>query len=158
LSATIESVKVPYLLLGGLFVLVAVFFWVSKLPRITNEEHVEAGLGALKYPQLILGMSAIFVYVGVEVTIGSNLPEYLKETQGLVSSQVSKYVSLFWGSMMVGRWTASVGNFGLSDSLKKLLCGFCNSIVCQFYYEWRCERSLSVWFLRDSDDSFVFYG
>jgi FHS family L-fucose permease-like MFS transporter len=49
------------------------------------------------------------------------LPEYLKETQGLVSSQVSKYVSLFWGSMMVGRWTASVGNFGLSDSLKKLL-------------------------------------
>jgi FHS family L-fucose permease-like MFS transporter len=121
LSATIESVKVPYLLLGGLFVLVAVFFWVSKLPRITNDEHVEAGLGALKYPQLILGMSAIFVYVGVEVTIGSNLPEYLKETQGLVSSQVSKYVSLFWGSMMVGRWTASVGNFGLSDSLKKLL-------------------------------------
>lgn len=121
LSATIESVKVPYLLLGVLFVLVAIFFWISKLPRITNEETVETGFGALKYPQLVLGMTAIFVYVGVEVTIGSNLPEYLKETQGLVSSQVSKYVSLFWGSMMVGRWTASVGNFNLSEMAKKIL-------------------------------------
>jgi MFS transporter, FHS family, L-fucose permease len=121
LSATIESVKVPYLLLGVLFVLVAIFFWVSKLPRITNDETVETGFGALKYPQLVLGMTAIFVYVGVEVTIGSNLPEYLKETQGLVSSQVSKYVSLFWGSMMVGRWTASVGNFSLSETTKKIL-------------------------------------
>lgn len=120
-SATIESVKVPYLVLGALFVLVAIFFWVSKLPRITNDEHVEAGFAALKYPQLVLGMSAIFIYVGVEVTIGSNLPEYLKETQGLVSSQVSKYVSMFWGSMMIGRWTASVGNFGLSDNMKKIL-------------------------------------
>lgn len=120
-NATIESVKAPYLVLGALFVLVALFFWVSKLPRITNDEHVEAGFGVLKYPQLILGMSAIFIYVGVEVTIGSNLPEYLKETQGLVSSQVSKYVSMFWGSMMIGRWTASVGNFGFSENVKKIL-------------------------------------
>lgn len=120
-NATIESVKVPYLVLGGLFVLVALFFWISRLPRITNDEHVEAGFGVLKYPQLVLGMSAIFIYVGVEVTIGSNLPEYLKETQGLVSSQVSKYVSMFWGSMMIGRWTASVGNFGLSDTMKKIM-------------------------------------
>lgn len=120
-SATIESVKVPYLFLGALFILVALFFWVSKLPRITNNEKVEAGLGALKYPQLVLGMAAIFVYVGVEVTIGSNLPEYLKETQGLVSSQVAKYVSLFWGSMMIGRWTASISNFNPTESLKKIL-------------------------------------
>jgi FHS family L-fucose permease-like MFS transporter len=119
--ATIESVKGPYLILGVLFVLVALFFWVSKLPKITNNEEVEAGFGVLKYPQLILGMSAIFVYVGVEVTVGSNLPEYLKETEGLASSQVSKYVAMFWGSMMIGRWTAAVGNFGLSETTKKIM-------------------------------------
>ncbi|ADQ18205.1 MFS transporter [Leadbetterella byssophila] len=120
-NATIESVKFPYLVLGVLFILLALFFWVSKLPRITNDEEVEAGVGVLKFPQVILGMSAIFVYVGVEVTVGSNLPEYLKETQGLVSSQVSKYVAMFWGSMMVGRWTAAVGNFGLSEKMKKIM-------------------------------------
>ena len=119
--ATIESVKGPYLILGVLFVLVALFFWLSKLPKITNTEDVEAGFGVLRYPQLVLGMSAIFVYVGVEVTVGSNLPEYLKETEGLVSSQVSKYVAMFWGSMMIGRWTAAVGNFGLSETTKKIM-------------------------------------
>ncbi|MDI9865348.1 MFS transporter [Flectobacillus longus] len=120
-NASIDSVKAPYLILGVVFALFAVFFKLSKLPRITNDEDVEIGTGALKYPQLLLGMSAIFVYVGVEVTIGSNLGEYLKVTENLESSQISKYVSLFWGSMMVGRWTASIGNFNLSESTKQIL-------------------------------------
>ncbi len=120
-SATVESVKVPYLILGGLFLALAGFFKLSKLPRITNDEKVEAGLGALKYPQLVLGMTAIFVYVGVEVTIGSNLGEYLKKVENLEASQVSKYVSLFWGSMMIGRWTASIANFNPSPVLKRVL-------------------------------------
>lgn len=176
-NASIEDVKVPYLILGVLFALMALFFWVSKLPRIKNDEDVQVsniviGLplaflvlcvgvavafsieiaitftfilmtvlmigymiyslagksgavqnagSVLSYPQAVLGMTAIFVYVGVEVTIGSNLGEYLKETQNLDSSQISKFVSLFWGSMMIGRWTASIGNFNPSESMKKLL-------------------------------------
>ncbi|NBB30092.1 MFS transporter [Cellulophaga sp. BC115SP] len=120
-NASIDSVKAPYLILGVVFALFAVFFKLSKLPRITNDEDVEIGTGALKYPQLLLGMSAIFVYVGVEVTIGSNLGEYLKVTENLESSQIAKYVSLFWGSMMVGRWTASIGNFNFSQSTQTIL-------------------------------------
>ena len=120
-NASIDSVKAPYLILGVVFALFAVFFKLSKLPRITNDEDVEIGTGALKYPQLLLGMSAIFVYVGVEVTIGSNLGEYLKVTENLESSQIAKYVSLFWGSMMVGRWTASIGNFNFSPSTQTIL-------------------------------------
>ncbi|RYF74418.1 MAG: MFS transporter [Cytophagaceae bacterium] len=120
-NATIESVKVPYLILGALFLALAGFFKLSKLPHITNDEEVEVGTGVLKYPQLVLGMTAIFVYVGVEVTIGSNLGEYLKQTENLDASQVSKYVSLFWGSMMIGRWTASIANFNPSAALKRIL-------------------------------------
>ncbi|MBO0950640.1 MFS transporter [Fibrella forsythiae] len=120
-NATIESVKVPYLILGALFLALAGFFKLSKLPHITNDEEVEVGTGVLKYPQLVLGMTAIFVYVGVEVTIGSNLGEYLKQTEKLDASQVSKYVSLFWGSMMIGRWTASIANFNPSAALKRIL-------------------------------------
>jgi len=176
-NASIEDVKIPYLCLGVLFALMALYFWRSKLPRIKNDEDVQVsnvviGLplaflvlcvgvalafsietaiiftfilvvilmvgylifsvvtksGAIKnaksvlsYPQAILGMTAIFVYVGVEVTIGSNLGEYLKETEKLDSSEISKYISLFWGSMMIGRWTASISNFNPSASLKKIL-------------------------------------
>jgi FHS family L-fucose permease-like MFS transporter len=120
-NASIDSVKAPYLILGAVFALFALFFKMSKLPRITNEEEVEIGTGALKYPQLVWGMTAIFVYVGVEVTVGSNLGEYLKVTENLDSSQIAKYVSLFWGSMMVGRWTASIGNFEMKQSTKQIL-------------------------------------
>ena len=55
LSATIESVKVPYLLLGGLFVLVAVFFWISKLPRITNDEHAGSWIGCVEISTVDIG-------------------------------------------------------------------------------------------------------
>ncbi|WP_148289322.1 MFS transporter [Fibrella aestuarina] len=120
-SATVESVKVPYLVLGALFLALAAFFKLSKLPHITNDEKVEVGTGVLKFPQLILGMTAIFVYVGVEVTIGSNLGEYLKKVENLEASQVSKYVSLFWGSMMIGRWTGSISNFNPSPAMKRIL-------------------------------------
>nr|HPH22198.1 MFS transporter [Haliscomenobacter sp.] len=58
---------------------------------------------------------------GAEVTIGSNLGEYLKITQNLDSSQISEYISLFWGSMMMGRWTASLSNFKFKPGIKFLL-------------------------------------
>jgi MFS transporter, FHS family, L-fucose permease len=120
-QASIESIKVPYLGLGILFLIVAAIFHFSKLPRITNEEKVEIGTGVLKYPQLVMGMAAIFLYVGVEVTIGSNLGEYLSKTEKLDSSAISQYVSLFWGSMMMGRWVGALPNFEMSKTIKNIM-------------------------------------
>lgn len=120
-NATIDSVKVPYLIVGAAFILVAIFFKFSKLPAITNDEKMEKGFGALKFPQLQLGMLAIFVYVGVEVSVASNIGEYLKRTENLDSSHISHYVSLFWASMMMGRWTAGTSALNPSQNLKKLL-------------------------------------
>ena len=84
------------------------------------------GWGAMKYQQLIYGMIGIFVYVGVEVTIDNNFgallktPGYLTEL-GLDESKISKYVSLYWGSLMIGRWTGAVSVFNLKGTLKKLM-------------------------------------
>lgn len=90
------------------------------------------GWGAMKYPQLVLGMLAIFTYVGVEVTIGSNLGELLKkgiENSGLNAlglpvlndSELGSYISLYWGGLMIGRWVGSVTVFNPSKGLKKAL-------------------------------------
>ena len=57
----------------------------------------------------------------MEVTIGSNLGEYLKQTEKLDASEISKYISLFWGSMMIGRWTASINIFSPPKYLKNIL-------------------------------------
>lgn len=81
------------------------------------------GWGAMKYPQLVLGMLAIFVYVGVEVAIGSNLGELMKQKDfgGYQASQVAPFISLFWGSLMIGRWTGAINAFDVKGVTKQLL-------------------------------------
>ncbi len=81
------------------------------------------GWGAMQYPQLVLGMIAIFVYVGVEVTIDNNFGAFLKRTEfgGYDEKHNSHLIALYWGSLMIGRWTAAVSVFNLSKATKKLM-------------------------------------
>jgi MFS transporter, FHS family, L-fucose permease len=96
--------------LGGIF-----FSYISAKKQAD-------GWGAMQYPQLVLGMLAIFVYVGVEVAIGSNLGELLKlkEFGGLQSSDIAPYVSMYWGSLMIGRWAGAISVFKLNKSQKSI--------------------------------------
>jgi FHS family L-fucose permease-like MFS transporter len=126
---SLESVKVPYLILGAAFLLVAVMFKFSSIPdRIENTADNKSQSpaapdrgSAWKYPQLILGMLAIFVYVGVEVSTASNLPEFMKQKVGTATDSIAPFVSLFWASLMIGRWTSSVGAFPMNKSTKSIL-------------------------------------
>lgn len=128
-EASIESVKVPYLLLGAAFLLVAILFKLSSIPnRIPAINDDEENLinkpikkSAIKYPQLVLGMIAIFVYVGVEVSTASNLPEFMKQKLGTPTENIAPFVSLFWASLMIGRWTSSVGAFNIHGPFKNIL-------------------------------------
>ena len=128
-TASIESVKIPYLILGGAFALVALLLKFSSLQQRTevsteNTEDATPGehrISALKYPQLVLGMFAIFVYVGVEVSTASNLPAYMEKSVGFSTKDVSPYVSLYWASLMIGRWTGAVEAFDISGGFKKIL-------------------------------------
>ena len=130
--ASIESVKIPYLILGAAFLLVAVFIKFSSVPNKIDLEHVAetetvAGskvlhkTSALQYPQLIMGMIGIFVYVGVEVSTASNLPAYMESHLGVPTEKIAPYISLYWASLMIGRWTGAVGAFDVSMGLKKIL-------------------------------------
>jgi len=76
----------------------------------------------MQYPQLVLGMLAIFTYVGVEVAIGSNLGELLKQPSfgGYQSSQITPFISMYWGSLMIGRWAGAVHAFNLKNTVKTI--------------------------------------
>lgn len=102
----------------GLVVVVGGLTTSYRLSRKKKE-----GWGAMQYPQLVLGMLAIFVYVGVEVAVGSNLGELLRQPDfgGLTSSQIAPYVAMYWGSLMMGRWASAVHVFDLSEKTKKVL-------------------------------------
>ncbi len=183
-DAPISSINILYIILAGVFLLVAILFAIKKMPRVTSDEEPETssrltralliitcsllaviavgfilpddygnqgtlallvvalsivvitlllsnvsaqkngnGWGAMKYPQLTLGMLAIFVYVGVEVTIQSNLGALLKTPAfgGYDESQISHFISLYWGSLMIGRWMGAVTVFKTSKTMRLIL-------------------------------------
>ena len=128
-----ENTKVAdlenYRLILTIACLISVFGLIFKANSSASKNS--QGWGALKYPQLAWGMLGIFTYVGVEVTIQSNLGELLKVDVGeginaiglavLDEAQSAKYIALYWGGLMIGRWTGSIGAFDISNSLKKIL-------------------------------------
>jgi len=109
-----EAVQIPYVGLAiALFVLAGVFSFI-KLPNIGDLETVKesnkikiAGKESVfDFPYLLLGAVAIFMYVGAEVTIASFMISFLGEENiaGLDSESASKYLSFYWGGLMIGRF------------------------------------------------------
>lgn len=124
----LKMVKTPFIVLGIAFILVAIFMLFSKIedPAKEEEKEIEEGssnFSIFKYPQLYLGMLAIFIYVGVEVSIISNLPALLhtKEFGGVLEHNIAPFVSLYWGSLMIGRWNGSMNVFNISKKSAFLL-------------------------------------
>ncbi len=108
-----------YWLVGALLVVVVGLLFANQKAQKENA----AGWGAMKYPQLVLGMLAIFTYVGVEVAIGSNLGGLLKtpEFGSLQASDIGPYISMYWGSLMIGRWAGAISAFNFKNKTKKIL-------------------------------------
>jgi MFS transporter, FHS family, L-fucose permease len=123
-TTTFDSIQLENLeqyrmnwLLGALAVVVG-----GILFSYFSAQKKAEGWGAMQYPQLVLGMLAIFTYVGVEVAIGSNLGELLKlpEFGGMQSSDIGPYISMYWGSLMIGRWAGAISVFNLKGTNKML--------------------------------------
>jgi FHS family L-fucose permease-like MFS transporter len=121
----LKAVQIPYLVLGAAFVLAAVMFKFSSVPdkieTVKSPNENSSLLSILKYPQLSLGMLAIFLYVGVEVSTASNLPEFMKQKLGTNEDAIAPFVSLFWASLMIGRWTSASASLNISESAKTKL-------------------------------------
>ncbi len=121
------SVIKPYVFLGVTLALLAVLIGSFKLPTIESAQHhigEKVADSIWRHPNLIFGAIAIFVYVGGEVSIGSSIANYLAldNIGSLVSTSAfpdaahryqealrlaAKYISLYWGGAMVGRFIGS---------------------------------------------------
>lgn len=117
-SLSLEDIKLPFIILGLAFIVVAIFMNFSKIENPAKQEEtvikqVKEKFNILDYPQLYLGMLAIFIYVGTEVTIISNLPALLKTAEfgSILEDAISPFIALYWGSLMIGRWNGGVNVF-----------------------------------------------
>ena len=123
--ANIDQVQIPYLILGAAFVAMSIFLKFSSLPDKIIDDIIESPRqtksNTLQIPQVWMGMIAIFLYVGVEVATASNLPELMKQELNMPTSQMASYVSLYWASLMIGRWTSAVDAFTSNIQTRKWL-------------------------------------
>ena len=115
-----DALRIPYLGLAVLFLLLALAVKAFPLPKIIQGESVEKKAVALKHRHLVLGMVAIFMYVGGEVTIGSLLVNFfgLPEIGGLDETQASTFLSFFWGGTMIGRFLGAISLSSLHNIKK----------------------------------------
>jgi MFS transporter, FHS family, L-fucose permease len=129
-----SAVQGPFLVLAAVLVGLAVVFALFKLPKILEGDEHRTGSyrRAIRYPHLMLGAIAIFVYVGAEVAIGSYLVNYflaldietltanygwLAGTAEFLSGTsladmtparlAGTFVFFYWGGAMVGRFVGA---------------------------------------------------
>jgi FHS family L-fucose permease-like MFS transporter len=116
-----ESAKIPYLIFCTIFVIMAVVFMCIRLPHI-GEGKAEQGIGALRYPHVVLGVLAILMYVGGEVSVGSAIINFLgqPDVASMTAVEASKYVALFWGGMLIGRFMGAVELSEMQKAKKQL--------------------------------------
>jgi len=116
-----QGVQLPYLIFAGIFLLLALIIWFTDLPRMEGTEEIEKGAGALKYRHLVLGIIAIFMYVGGEVSIGSVLINYMNESVGMPEMTAKSFLAFYWGGAMIGRFLGAISLSNMAAGMRKSL-------------------------------------
>ena len=107
-----DRVPMPFIVMGVFVILVALALMMIKLPAIQTEKSTGEKKSIWKYPHVVLGAFAIFVYVGAEVGNAGLLVNYLRTSTGISSEMASTYAAIYWGGAMIGRF---FGSFMFSD-------------------------------------------
>ena len=113
-----STVQGPYIGIAIVLFAIAIIFMFAKLPFIQTSTYKKGAGSAWSYRHLVLGALAIFLYVGGEVSIGSFLINFFAQPDiaGLTHSEGAKYMALYWGGAMIGRFFGAVA---LSDIKKQ---------------------------------------
>jgi MFS transporter, FHS family, L-fucose permease len=130
--------------IAGLIILIAVVIWmgrrvISASAPAAPEETARKGVGAIlreatSSSWALFGGLAIFLYVGAEVAIGTQMAFFLNSDRiwDVPLEDAAKYVSLYWGGAMVGRL---VGSGLLTQfSAPKLLAVFTGAAAAMCFY------------------------
>lgn len=143
------AVQVPYLLLAGVLLLIAVVFYFLKLPTIAEVEDPDAARSTSdtvwRHKPLVFGVIAIFLYVGAEVSIGGFLVNYLTmpEIGGINEEAAGRMVSYYWGAAMIGRFVGAAAMRYIQPTTMLAVNGlFAIALIC---LTMMTQGQLAVW-------------
>lgn len=115
-----QTVQMPFIIMGIIVVLVAIAIFLTKLPEVGGGS-VEQRKSVWNHPHVLLGALGIFFYVGAEVGTGGLILNYLKTTMTMDPEVAGKYVAIYWGGAMVGRFFGSIMLSNMTDQIRKYL-------------------------------------
>ncbi|GIV29697.1 MAG: hypothetical protein KatS3mg028_0763 [Bacteroidia bacterium] len=126
-TANLSDLKYPYLVLGFLFLIIALLFFRTGSPfkeETINSEDISYFnniKAIISQKQVWMAMLAIFLYVGVEVSTAANFAEFAKHKANINTGQIAPYISLYWASLMIGRWASAADIFASKQTTKTAL-------------------------------------
>jgi FHS family L-fucose permease-like MFS transporter len=149
----IAGIQLPYMAITVILFFVAIIFSKIQLPTLNHYSHEKQESGNFKQylttmkenPRLMLGMLAIFCYVGAEVSIGSYMVSWLKEENvaNLSEEAAGHYVAYYWGGAMVGRF---LGSSLMAKFSPSLILRFCSAVpVVLILLATNVTGSISMW-------------
>ena len=111
-AESLRNIDTSFLLIAVLIGFLALFVWSfrRRFEVAPPPAHAQDSVaGALQSPWALFGAAAIFLYVGAEVSVGSNLIKFLHQSDvlGVVEEDAGTLVSLYWLGAMVGRFAGS---------------------------------------------------
>lgn len=100
-AASLEKVVTPYMILTGVLVVLAIWIRFSNLPEVSEEDDEVDTTQAVtttrtsvwQFPNLVLGVLALFCYVGAEVISGDTIINYGKSIG--FSNDEAKYFTAY---------------------------------------------------------------
>jgi MFS transporter, FHS family, L-fucose permease len=119
-AGSLAGIDRAFFWIAGLIILVAALIWAGRRvisaaapppPVETARKGIIATfLEAISSRWTLFGGAAIFLYVGAEVSIGTQMALFLNSDNvwGIPLQDAGKMVSLYWGGAMVGRLIGSV--------------------------------------------------
>ncbi len=139
--ASLRNIDTSFLIIAALMALLIIFIWRSRA-LITNSAPPPAKSGdsvvsALRSRWAALGALAIFLYVGAEVSIGSNMIFLLERNDvlGVSAATAGRIVSLYWLGAMVGRFVGSALLTRIKVARLLALFAAVNAVLCFTVYE-----------------------
>jgi FHS family L-fucose permease-like MFS transporter len=106
-----DVVRMPYMVIVGIFLLMAVIIYSAKLPVIQEEKAEEEApqfTGILAFPHLLKGVVAQFFYIGAQVGVASFVIRYVQHTHpGTLDTDAANYLKLHLLGFMIGRFAGA---------------------------------------------------
>lgn len=104
-----DAMKLPYLILAGILIVIAIMFIIVKLPKIKEEEDTDddqplIDFSVLKRRHLRWGVIAQFFYNGGQTALNSLFLVYCCNYAGLPESTATTFFGLYMLAFLLGRW------------------------------------------------------